>query len=183
VTSIESVPRRPGSAEGRLRNVVVATRRWALRGAIAAAAAATVIVYAIVRGGFPGGASGALAVVGVVAVLTPPVILLAFWLALGELVRLPERLRRLPLEAREHGEQLRSLLDSARSVGGSRFGLARIVWRTTRAASAARETLTPYAPLLPLVSVPFLVATAVAAIAAAVEVVAACAVAVALVAS
>ena len=109
-----------------------------------------------------------LAVIGIVAAVGPPVMLAAFWLALGELIKLPERLRGLPLEAREHGDQLRRLLDEARTSRGTRFQVLRL-WRLTRLTGATRETLTPYAPLLPLLSLPFLAGAALASFAAAVE--------------
>ena len=139
-------------------------------------------MYALVRDGFPDGGNAVLATLAIAAVATPPLVLAAFYVALGELVRLPERLRRLPLEARDHGEQLRGLVDQARLARGSRFRIARTVWQLTRTTSAARGTLTPYAPLLPLVSVPFLAATAVSALAAGIEIVVACVVALALLA-
>ena len=174
MTSIEPATSRPSSAGNRAVAAVATARRWIIRLALASAVAAAVLVYAIVRGGFPGGGRAVLAVVGIVGAVTPPLILAAFWLALGELVRLPTRLRRLPLEAREHGEQLRALLDQARGARSDRLRVPRVLWRATRTASSARESLTPYAPLLPLVSLPFLAATAGAAFAACIELVVAC---------
>jgi len=159
---------------------VIAARRWILRLAIVAAVAAAVLVYAIVRDGFPAGGKAALAVIGIIAATAPPLVLSALWVALGELIRLPARLQRLPLEARQHGEQLRELLERARAASGSRFRLARVFWDLTRTTASARETLTPYAPLLPLVSVPFLAASAVAAFFGAVEILIACVVAIVL---
>ena len=138
---------------------------------LASSIAAAIIVYAIVRDRFPGGGKAVLAVVGIVAAAGPPLLLGAFWLALGELIKLPERLRGLPLEAREHGEQLRYLLDDARAVRGNRFQVPRLLWRLTRLAGSTRDTLTPYAPLLPLLSLPFLAGTVIAAFAATVELV------------
>jgi hypothetical protein len=159
---------------------VISARRWILRLAIVAAVAAAVLVYAIVRDGFPSGGKAVLAVIGIIAATAPPLVLSALWVALGELIRLPARLQRLPLEARQHGEQLRELLERARVARGSRFRLARVFWQLTRATASARETLTPYAPLLPLVSVPFLAASAVAAFFGAVEILVACVVAIVL---
>jgi hypothetical protein len=175
VTSIEPAAPRPTAT--RFASAVATARRSALRLGVIAALAAAFLVYAILREGLPGGSKAALAVIGIIAALFPPLILAAFYLALGELVRLPERLRRLPLEAREHGEQLRALLERARAARGSRFRIMRTLWEVTRTARSARETLTPYAPLLPLVSLPFLAATALAAVATGVEVVIACVVA------
>ena len=152
-------------------------RRWTLRLSVVAAVSAAVLVYAIVRDGFPGGGKAVLAVIGIVAAVLPPLLLIAFYVALGELLRLPERLRQLPLEAREHGEQLRALLERARASRGNRLRVVRTLLQVARTTRSARETLTPYAPLLPLVSVPFLAGTAVAAFAAVVELVVACVVA------
>ena len=157
-------------------------RSWILKVAAAAAIAAAVLVYAIVHDGFPDGGMAVLAVLGIIASVAPPLMLAAFWVALGELAKLPDRLRNLPLETREHGEQLRSLLDQARSARGTRFQVPRLLWSLGRLTGSARETLTPYAPLLPLVSVPFLAATAAAVFAAGIEIVVACVVAIVLVA-
>ena len=182
MTSIEpALPRRPPTG-ARFLSAVAGIRRWALRIAVAAAVAAAFLVYAIVRDGFPSGGKAVLAVIGIAAAITPPLVLAAFWVALGGLVRLPDRLQRLPLEAREHGEHLRALFDQARSARGSRFRILQTLWGVTRTTSSARETLTPYAPLLPLVSLPFLAATAASAFAAAIEVVVACVVALVLLA-
>jgi hypothetical protein len=171
VINIEPATRRPARAVMWLPNVVLATRRWVLRLAVIAALAAAVLAYAIVRDGFPADGDGVVAVLGIAAVAFPPTMLAAFYVALGELVRFPERVRRLPLDAREHGEQLRAIVDEARIASGRRLRIIRTLWRTLRTTNSARETFTPYAPLLPLVSVPFLAGTAVAALAAAVEIV------------
>jgi hypothetical protein len=179
VTEIE--PRRPEpwrdvpaaatSAASRLVDAIGSIRSWTLKLALAAALAAAVLVYAIVRNGFPDGGMAILAVIGIIAATAPPLMLTAFWVVLGEIVRMPERLRRLPLEGREHGEQLRALLDQAKDARGRRLRLPRLLWRLTRVAGSARETLTPYSPLLPLLSVPFLAGTAIAAFAATIELV------------
>ena len=171
------------TAAARLAGIARSLRRWTLRLLLASAAAAAVIVYAILRDGFPSGGKAVLAVIGIVAAAGPPVMLAAFWFALGELIKLPERLRGLPLEAREHGEQLRYLLDEARMSHGGRFRVPRLLWRLTRLAGSTRETLTPYAPLLPLLSLPFLAGAAMAAFAAAIEIVVAVVVAIVLAAS
>ena len=178
MTVVEPASRPPGTTGvDRFVGVIAAARRWISRLALAAAVAAAVLVYAILRDGFPDEGGAVLAVIGIVAAVAPPLILAAFWLALGEVVRLPDRLRRLPLEAREHGEQLRALADRARSTRGNRFQLGRVLWQLGRTTASARETLTPYAPLLPLLSIPFLASTAVAAFAAMIEIVVACVVA------
>jgi hypothetical protein len=168
------------TAAARLAGIARTLRRWTVRLLLLSAAAAAVIVYAILRGGFPDGGTAVLAVIGIVAAVGPPVMLAAFWLALGALIKLPERLRGLPLEAREHEDQLRRLLDEARTSRGTRFQVLRLLWRLTRLTGATRETLTPYAPLLPLLSLPFLAGAVVAAFAAALEVLVACVLAIVL---
>jgi hypothetical protein len=168
------------TAAARLAAIARSLRRWTFRLLLASAAAAAVIVYAIVRDGFPSGGKAVLAVVGIIAAVGPPVMLAAFALVLGEAIGLPERLRGLPLEAREHGEQLRYLLDQVRMSHGGRFRVPRLLWRLTRLAGSTRETLTPYAPLLPLLSLPFMAGAALAAFAAAIEILVATVVAVVL---
>jgi hypothetical protein len=153
----------------RLAAVAASLRRWTVKLALGAAVAAAVIVYAVVRDGYPGGGEAVLATIAIVAAALPPAMLAAFWLALGELIELPERVRRLPLEGREHGRRLRDVVDQARVDRGRRFSVPRTVWRLMRLGVSARETLTPYAPLLPFLSVPFLFGVAVAMIAAVVE--------------
>ena len=90
-----------------------------------------------------------------VAVLAavPAVVLLLFSNALSEAAALPARLRNAPAEA---SELQASLAQLSRARSG---GILRPLWRTGRAAAGARELVTPWAPLLPLVNVPFLVAT------------------------
>lgn len=159
---------------GRLLTVAGAIRRATLKLAFLAAAAAVVLGYALLRHGLPGATGRAvLTVVGVVAVALPPVVLAAFWVALGELLELPERVRRLPAETREHGEQLRQLAQDARARRRGWLGVPGHLWRLTRLTASSREVLTPYAPLLPLLSPPFLLAVALSAGAAAAELIAA----------
>ena len=175
--------RRAAAAPSGLTRVVafIATiRAWALKLGLAAALAAALIVYALVRDGYPGGGQAVLVTLGIAAAAFPPVMLTAFWVALGELGKLPDRIRNLPYEGREHGERLRDVLDAARANRGRRLALGRSLWQITRIAASARETLTPYAPLLPFLSVPFLIGVAVAMAAAVVEILIACIVAIVL---
>ena len=180
MTSIEPARRAGRGGLPGLTVVVEAARRWILRVAIAAAVAAAVLVYAILRHGFPSGGHGILAVIGIIGAVAPPLILSALWVALRELSRLPDRLQRLPLDARSHGEELRRLYDQARLERGRPFHLPRLGWRLLRTTASARETLSPWAPLLPLASVPFLAASAVALFAAGIEIVVAAVVAIVL---
>jgi hypothetical protein len=68
-------------------------RRWTSQLALTAAVAAAVIVYAIVRDGYPDGAQAVLTTIAIVAALLPPALLAAFWFALGKLMRLPTSIR------------------------------------------------------------------------------------------
>ena len=158
---------RPRAA--RLAAVAASLRRWTVRLTLAAAVAAAVIVYAVVHDGYPAGGGAVLATIAIAAAALPPVMLVAFWFALDELIELPERVRRLPLEGREHGQRLRDVVDQARADRGRRFSVPRTVWRLMRFGVSARETLTPYAPLLPFLSVPFLFGVAAATVAAVLE--------------
>lgn len=177
MTSIEPATRRPRLDTSRIVAGFGAIRRWLLRLIVGAAAAAAFLIYALLRDGVPDGVSAFLVLIGIAAMLAPPAVLFAFWLALGELAGLPDRLQRLPLDARSHGGELRAIVDRARATRGSRLQLAGVLWQVTRTSAAARETLTPYGPLLPFLSVPFLVSTGIALIAAALEILVACIVA------
>ena len=184
MTSIEParIPSAGPPPVARFGGVLQRVRSWVLKVAITAALAAAVLIYAIVDDGFPTGGMAILAVIGIAAAVAAPTMLMAFWFALGELAKLPQRLRDVPLESREHGEQLRALLERARTSRGERFQIPRLIFALTRVAGSARETLTPYAPLLPLVNISFLAATAGAIVLAGVEIVLACVVLLVLVA-
>jgi hypothetical protein len=165
---------RPPSPGARMLSVIGLLRRWTLRLGLAAVVAAAVIVYAVVRDGYPDGGQAVVATLAIVAALVPAIMLAVFWLALGQLLELPDRIRNLPYDGREHGMQLRSVFEQARAGRGRRFSTGRTMWQLLRLTSAARETLTPYTPLLPFFSVPFLFAVAFAMWAAAVELLIAC---------
>jgi hypothetical protein len=100
----------------------------------------------------------------------PPAVLLLFWLAVREVAELPARLRSLPETSREQAAELGRLAGEARSRPGV-LRFPRLLWRFGFLVGSARETLTPWAPLLPLLSVPFLLLSAAAAVAAVLEVV------------
>jgi hypothetical protein len=139
--------------------------------ALLAAASAVVIAAYLFRDGVPEDTEGRIElVVGLVLAAAPPLVLGAFWLAVREVAELPARLRALPDTSREHAAELGRLAGEARSRG-SWLRLPRVLWRFGFLAASARENLTPWAPLLPLLSLPFLFATAVASLAAVVEVV------------
>ena len=155
----------------RIVPVAAAIRRGTLRFALAGAVAGAVIVFAALRDGAPEATRGWLATVVVVALAAaPPLVLGSFWLLLREVVELPERIRRMPGEGRAHAEELGRLSREARHP--RQRGVRRLpilIWRTLRLSSSSRELLTPYAPLLPLLSLPFLAAVAFAAIGVLVE--------------
>lgn len=121
--------------------------RWL---AIAAAAATVVFVAAL----YDDGADVLVAAIAAV----PAVILFLFSVALFEAAELPERLRNAPAQARD----LRAAVDELARARGGR--LPRALWRAGRQAASARELATPWAPLLPLISLPFLAASLVSAL-------------------
>jgi hypothetical protein len=92
------------------------------------------------------------------AAAVPTVVLFLFSVAVNQAADLPERLRNAPAQARD----LRLTLDELGGSRGSR--LPRALWRAGRQAASARELVTPWAPLLPLLSLPFLAATALSAL-------------------
>jgi hypothetical protein len=130
---------------------VRATARIARWLAYAAAFAAALLLVALWDEGWKVG-------VAVVAAV-PAVVLFLFSAALNEAAELPTRLRAAPGDVAELQASLAAL---SRARGGA---LLRPLWRTGRAAMGARELVTPWAPLLPLLSLPFLGATLVSALA------------------
>jgi hypothetical protein len=90
-----------------------------------------------------------------VAVVTavPAVVLFLFSTALREAAELPARLRAAPADAVELQQSLAELSRARRGR------LLRALFRTGRAAAGASDLVRPWAPLLPLMNVWFLVAT------------------------
>lgn len=103
----------------------------------------------------------------IVLAAIPAVVLWLFSQALLEVAELPERLRGAPAEA----GRLAAALDDVRRARGAAVGVA--LWRAARRAASSRDLATPWAPLVALASVPFLVSTAVSALAVPLVVVAA----------
>ena len=127
-----------------------------------------IAVY-LFRDGVPEDTEGRIElVVGLALAAAPPLVLGAFWLAVREVAQLPARLRALPGTSREHAAELGRLAGDARSRA-SWGRVPRLLWRFGFLAASARENLTPWAPLLPLLSLPFLLATAIAALGAVLE--------------
>jgi len=88
----------------------------------------------------------------------PALVLWFFSFVLAEVAELPERLRGAPEEV----AQLGGVIDELRRARGA--GAFRALWRVAIRAARARELATPWAPLLPLLSVWFLVTTAISAL-------------------
>jgi hypothetical protein len=162
------------SALERLVPLAAALRRATARLGLAALAAAAAIAWALFRHGRPDSTGKQIgAYVLVAALLAPPAVLGSFWLALRELVELPDRLRSLPGTSRENAAELGRLArDAHASRGRSAFRVGAL-WRLLRLTQSSRELLTPYAPVVALASVPFLLAVTAAALAAVAEVAAA----------
>ena len=133
--------------------------------ALAGLAAAVVIGLVVVVRWLPDAAGDRIALGLLLALLfLPPGILFAFYLALRELIELPERLRRYPDLPREHAAELAALLRDADDPARPAWRrLPRSAWRLSTLVRSARELLAPHASVMPLVSPPFLVATLAAA--------------------
>jgi hypothetical protein len=167
-----------GSVDGLLRVLerivppAAAAARGVRRFAFVAAGAGAVIALYVLSTAFPDSGGEWLATMIVLALAAaPPTMLYIFSEALRGVAELPVRLRGLPSTGREHAAELATLADRARRArGGGLFRLPFHLWRLTRLAASSRETLLPYAPLLPLVSVSFLTLTALAAAAALLEI-------------
>ncbi len=95
----------------------------------------------------------------------PSAVLLAFSFVLGEVVELPDKLRRYPDTTREHVAELREIADDAQERDRPAWRrLPGSTWRLATLVRSARDLLAPHAPLLPLLSVPFLLASLVSAL-------------------
>jgi hypothetical protein len=127
--------------------LVRSTARLARWLSYAAAFAAALLAFALYDEGG--------AIVLAIAAAVPAVVLFLFSVALMEAADLPGRLRSAPAD-------LQIALADLAGVRGDR--LFRSLWRAGRAAFGARELVTPWAPLLPLVNLPFLVASFASAI-------------------
>jgi hypothetical protein len=109
-----------------------------------------------------------------VLLAVPAAVLLAFSFVLEEVVELPDKLRSYPGTTREHVAELREIAHDAQERERPAWRrLPGSTWRLTTLVRSARDLLAPHAPLLPLFSVPFLIATLVSALLVPVVVVAA----------
>ncbi len=147
-----------------MRLAVLAVARAVRSLALAASAAALVIAAVLYSDGVTPGE-----VVAVVLAVVPPIVLWILWAALRELAELPDRLRRLPETARERRVDVERLAGELGS-GGRILRVPRVLWRLRVLAGAARDFVTPHAPLLPFMSATFLTWSAIAAFAAVAEI-------------
>jgi hypothetical protein len=136
-----------------LRGAVRRLRRLAL----AALAADVPLAALLARGGLD-----ALDVVVAAVLLAPPAVLLFFAQGLGELARVPERLRRVPAEGRERALELARLGSELRGARLRRLPL--VLWRLRGAIGSVRDVAGIALPLRVLTP-GFLGAAAVAALA------------------
>jgi hypothetical protein len=143
-------------------------------GLIGLGAAVAIALVVLVRWTPGDGEDWAGFVVLCILLAVPPAVVLAFSFVLGEVVELPDKLRSYPGTTREHAAELRAIAHDAH--GRERPAWRRLpgsTWRLAMLVRSARDLLAPHAPLLPLLSVPFLVATLVSALLVAVIVIAA----------
>ena len=100
-----------------------------------------------------------LLLVGLLALAAPPLLLLLSYLALRELIELPARLRELPGLGAEHAAEFGRVADGLRqpAIGGFIAGVFRLA-RLLPSVVSVSELLT-LAPLLRVVSPPFVVLT------------------------
>jgi hypothetical protein len=152
------------AALARARSAARGAGRLALRAAVVAAVSATVLTWALFSDGVPDETAETVARAVVAAALfSPAAVLVLFWRACVEALEVPQRVRSLP------GTAAGRAVDLGRVLRDRQAHPARRAWRVLRLTSAARELLGVHAPLLVLVSPPFLLATAAALAAAALE--------------
>lgn len=139
---------------GRILPLAAAVSRGVRLASLVALGSAALIAVALFRDGLPEPQARALVTALVAAaVFVPGLILFAFDRLLGELLELPAKLRSLPGAGRGHADELARLVRERR-----RRRLPSSAWRLFALGRSSRELLTPYAPLAPLLSPPFLLA-------------------------
>jgi hypothetical protein len=137
-------------------------RRLGLVGLGAAAASALIVAVRWTPG--DGGKWAGLAILAVLLAV-PAAVLFAFSIFLGEVVELPDKLRSYPGLTREHAAELQAIAQDAKARERPAWRrLPGSTWRLATLVRSTRELLAPHAPLLPLLNVPFLLATLVAAL-------------------
>jgi hypothetical protein len=144
----------------RLGPVIAGARRAVRTLATLGALAGVLIGWALFADGVPEETDSLIARVFVlVLAFVPAGVLMMLWLALGEVLKIPERIQRLPEAARGHAVELEEALRDLDGPRGGRKRRLRAVWRLAKLPAGARETLLVYAPLTALLSVPFLAAS------------------------
>jgi hypothetical protein len=111
-----------------LRGIVRFLRRFAFVTVVAVAAIATLLA----RGGLD-----AAEIVVVVVLLAPPALLLFFAAGLAELLRLPDRVRRMPRESATQLTELSRLAGETRNAGLRRA--PRLLWQLRGAVGSTRD--------------------------------------------
>ena len=151
---------------GRILPLAVAVGRGVRTlGVVGLAAAAAIALVVLVRWTPSNGEESAGLAVLFVLLAVPPAILLAFSLVLGEVVELPDKVRSYPGTMRDHAEELRAIAHDAQARERPAWRrLPGSTWRLATLVRSARDLLAPHAPLLPLLNVPFLIATLVSAL-------------------
>jgi hypothetical protein len=167
--------RDPVSVLGRILPLAAAVGRGVRRLGIVGLGAAVAIALIVLVRWTPGdGEDWAGFAVLCVVLAVPAAVLLAFSLVLGEVVELPDKLRSYPGTSREHVAELGEIAHDAQERERPAWRrLPGSTWRLATLVRSARDLLAPHAPILPLFSIPFLVATLVSALLVPVVVVAA----------
>lgn len=150
----------------RILPLAAAVARGTRKLALAALAAAAVIALVVLLRWTPDedetwvGAVALLLLLGV-----PGGVLLFFSFVVGEVVELPEKLLRTPDTARGHADELRAIARDAQSREAPAWRrLPGSTWRLAGLVRSARDLIAPHAPILPLLSIPFLAAAAISAL-------------------
>jgi hypothetical protein len=134
-------------------------------GLVGLGAAVAIALVVLIRWTPGNGEDWAGFVVLCVLLAIPAAVLLAFSFVLGEVVELPDKLRSYPDTTREHAAELRAIAHDAQERERPAWRrLPGSTWRLATLVRSARDLLAPHAPLLPLLSVPVLVATLVSAL-------------------
>jgi hypothetical protein len=143
-------------------------------GLVGLGAAVAIALVVLVRWTPGDGADWAAFAVLCVLLAVPVAVLLAFLLVLRGVMELPDKLRSYPNTTRAHVAELRAIANDAQERERPAWRrLPGSTWRLATLARSARDLLAPHAPLLPLLSLPFLVAALVSALLVPVVVVAA----------
>ena len=150
---------------GRILPLAVAVGRGVRTlGLVGVAATTAIALVVLVRWTPSDGEEWAGFTVLCVLLAVPPAVLLAFSLVLGEVVELPEKLRSYPGTMRDHAEELGAIAHDAQARERPAWRrLPGSTWRLATLVRSARDLVAPHAPL-PLLNVPFLIATLVSAL-------------------